>query len=141
MLYCRPPRGGRGLKSAVFPRPYPHRHRRPPRGGRGLKWTRRTPPTGPLTVASPRGGRGLKYPVLHSLHVCRGRPPRGGRGLKFEIIKQNREARGRPPRGGRGLKSWGFDEEDDRCRRPFAQFARRVRPHVGRRNPASYRPW
>ena len=33
----RPPRGGRGLKSAGDCGPHPRLRRRPPRGGRGLK--------------------------------------------------------------------------------------------------------
>ena len=124
--FRRPPRGGRGLKSAQKIMQTPPLCGRPPRGGRGLKCRRcpegrkedRSPPSRgawieiklPLPVLyrvrSPPS-RGAWIEIIFRggvLRVQRGRPPRGGRGLKSPTTTHTCCTSRRPPRGGRGLK-------------------------------------
>ena len=77
---------------------------RPPRGGRGLK----SMPAGILAInlQSPPS-RGAWIEILSFLRLSlwfSRRPPRGGRGLKYYLSQTPMSPKRRPPRGGRGLK-------------------------------------
>ena len=71
----------------------------------------------------PEGGRGLKCCLIRLPRLIGRVAPLAGRGLKFAGRRLASLPVASPPSGGRGLKSWGFDEEDDRCRRPPSREA------------------
>ena len=126
--YCRPPRGGRGLK---LPQMGGERNRleSPPSRGAWIEISS-FPPFVLLPVRRPpRGGRGLKFGVIvNDGGIARTSPPSRGAWIEISTYSQNMafvasppsrgawieihkavtiavsHCPGRPPRGGRGLK-------------------------------------
>ena len=102
-ICCRPPHGGRGLKSLMILLLVAGIVSAPTRGP-WIEIAFFQALTQVFPCRPPHGGRGLKYKHCCIFGYAHSRPPHGGRGLKFKLKLISSQLSSRPPHGGRGLK-------------------------------------